>query len=215
MDLSLASIGLSFGAGLASVLSPCVAPVLPIIVTGTERDSRLRPLAIVGGLALTFIAMGVLGSIAGSLVAQHMRTVERIAGAVILLFGALMLADINLFKKLTVFSRVGGGRGRGLLGGLLMGLSLGLVWIPCVGPLLSGVLALVATAGQVSAGVVLLAVYSLGLAIPMLLVAYASQWFRGRFRAVQAFPVAIRIVSGLVLVGFGLWILVNGMVLVV
>ena len=62
MELSLLTIFLVLGAGITSVLSPCVLPVLPIIVTGTERESRWRPIFIVAGLGITFIAMGVVSA---------------------------------------------------------------------------------------------------------------------------------------------------------
>jgi cytochrome c-type biogenesis protein len=215
MELGLASLGLAFVAGLASILSPCVLPVVPIIVTGTERDSAWRPVAIVLGLAATFIAMGVATSLAGAAIASKMLYIERAAGGLIVLFGLLMFLDVNLFKKLAFFQRFqGGGPGNGLLGGLLVGASLGLIWIPCVGPMLSGVLALVATEGKALQGAVLLAVYSAGFGLPMLMAAYASHWFRTRFRAVARFPMALRFVNGTVLVLFGLYILTQGLMII-
>jgi cytochrome c-type biogenesis protein len=101
--------------------------------------------------------------------------------------------------------------GRGRWSGLLLGLSLGLVWIPCVGPMLSGVLALVAAKGSMATGVVLLLVYSLGFAVPMLAVGYGSQALRQRVRLVSSHPVAVRWASGLLLVAFGVVILTRGM----
>lgn len=215
MDLSLASLGLAFVAGLASILSPCVLPVVPIIVTGTDKDSAWRPVTIVLGLAAAFMAMGVATSLAGGAIASKMLYIEKAAGGLIVLFGLLMFLDVNIFKKMSFFQRFQShGPGRGLLGGLLVGASLGLIWIPCVGPMLSGVLALVATDGRVVQGVILLAVYSLGFGIPMLVAAYASHWFRTRFRAVARFPTALRLFSGAVLVLFGLFILTRGLMIV-
>ncbi len=206
---------LAFGAGLASVLSPCVLPVLPLIVTGTDQDSRLRPVSIVGGLAIAFIAMGVLTSMAGSLIAPHIGLMEKTAGVLVLLFGVLMFFDVNPFEKLTFFGRFQDNKPHsGLAGGLVLGASLGLVWIPCVGPMLSSVLAVVASEGQVASGVLMLAVYSLGFAVPMLIVAYASQWFRTRLRSLQRAPVALRMFSGAVLVAFGLYILTQGVMII-
>ena len=90
-------------------------------------------------------------------------------------------------------------------------MTLGLVWIPCVGPMLSGVLTLVATQGSVLSGMLLLAFYSLGFAIPLLIAGYASQSLRQRMRLVNAYHLAVRVVSGLILIGFGLAILNLGM----
>jgi cytochrome c-type biogenesis protein len=214
MDLSLTSLGLVFVAGLASILSPCVLPVVPIIVTGTERDSAWRPVAVVLGLASTFMAMGVATSIAGAAIASKMLYLEKVAGGLIVLFGLLMFLDVNLFKKLAFFQRLpASGPGHGLLGGLLVGASMGLIWIPCVGPMLSGVLALVASEGEAPKGALLLAIYSAGFGLPMLVAAYASHWFRTRFRAVARFPRALRMFSGTVLVLFGLYILTQGLMI--
>ena len=113
-------------------------------------------------------------------------------------------------KRLAWLQRIEVGRG-GRWSGLLLGASLGLVWIPCVGPLLSAVLATVAAEGRLATGVVLLLVYSAGFALPMLAVGYGSQALRQRVRAVAAHPVAVRWGSGLVLVLFGALILKKGM----
>lgn len=197
-------------AGIASVASPCVLPVVPIIVTGTETDHKYRPLLIVLGLSLSFIAMGLLTSLFGGAIAGVMPLLEKGAGVLILVFGLLMLFDINLFKRMTLFSNIRSG-GRGRWSGLVMGLTLGLVWIPCVGPMLAGVLTLVATDGRLSTGLILLVCYSLGFAIPMLLLGYASQSVRKKIKQLNAHPLLIRLLSGGLLIIFGLFILTKGM----
>ncbi|MGB8932472.1 MAG: cytochrome c biogenesis CcdA family protein [Anaeromyxobacteraceae bacterium] len=213
MDLGLSALALSFGAGLASVASPCVLPVVPIIVTGTADEHRSRPALIVTGIALSFIAMGVLSSLFGGVIGPALPLLEKIVGVLVLASGLLMLAGVNLFKRLTFLQRIQV-VGAGPWSGLLLGASLGLVWIPCVGPMLSSVLAMVATQGSLAVGVVLLFAYSLGFAVPMLAVAYGSQALRQRVRAVASHPVAVRWVSGLLLVAFGVVILRKGMLFV-
>ncbi len=210
MELGLSALALSFGAGLASVASPCVLPVLPIIVTGTAEEHRSRPALVVLGIAVSFVVMGVLTSLFGAAVGPAIPALEKVVGVLVIAFGVLMLADVNLFKRLSWFQRIqvqGGGR----WSGLLLGLSLGLVWIPCVGPMLSSVLAMVAAQGTLLAGVSLLLVYSLGFAVPMLAVGYGSQSLRQRVRLVAAHPAVVRWVSGGLLVAFGVLILRKGM----
>jgi cytochrome c-type biogenesis protein len=210
MEIGLSAVALSFGAGLASVASPCVLPVVPIIVAGTADEHRSRPALVVAGISASFVAMGVLTSLFGASVGPALPLLEKVVGVVVVAFGLLLLADVNVFKRLTWLQRIqpsGGGR----WSGLLLGLSLGLVWIPCVGPMLSSVLAMVATRGSLAAGVVLLLVYSLGFAVPMLAVGYGSQALRQRVRALAAHPVAVRWASGLLLVAFGAVILRQGM----
>ena len=210
LELTLTTMLMTTLAGMASIASPCVLPVVPIIVAGTEEDHRIRPLLIVIGLSLSFITMGVVTSLFGGAVAGLMPILEKVAGGMLVLFGVLMLLDINLFKRLTLFSRLTT-RSGGRWSGLLMGLTLGLVWIPCVGPMLAGVLTLVATDGRLSSGIVLLAFYSLGFALPMLLLGYASQAVRLKVRQVNAHPLAIRLFSGGLLIAFGFFILTRGM----
>jgi cytochrome c-type biogenesis protein len=203
------NIALVFSAGVMSVLSPCVLPVVPIVVTGKSDDHRLRPLLIVAGLSLTFVIMGVLSSLFGSFIGPNMRYVEKAAGVLIALFGILLVFNVNFFKHLSFLSQFAG-RSRGGFGGFFLGFTLGIIWIPCVGPMLSSVLAMVATQGKVLSGIGLLFVYSLGFSIPMLIAGYASQFFRTRLRTVGKFPVVINVVSGLILVAFGLFVVFRG-----
>jgi cytochrome c-type biogenesis protein len=210
MSLGLDSVGLAFAAGLASVASPCVLPVVPLLVTGTAEDHRWRPALVVLGLAASFIAMGVAMSLFGGAIGPALPMLEKWVGGLLVLFGLLLVAGLNPFKRLTWLQAIrapGGGR----WSGLLLGASLGLVWIPCVGPILSGVLATVAARGSVAVGVALLGVYAAGFAVPMLAVGYGSQALRQRVRAVAAHPVAVRWASGLVLLAFGGLILKKGM----
>jgi cytochrome c-type biogenesis protein len=210
VDLGASSLALSFGAGLASVASPCVLPVVPLLVAGTAADHRARPALVVAGLATSFVLMGVLTSLFGAAIGPAVPRLEKVVGGLVVIFGLLLLADVNLFKRLGALSRIGAGAG-GPASGLVLGLSLGLVWIPCVGPMLSGVLATVATQGSLATGVVLLLAYSAGFAVPMLLVGYGSQALRQRVRAIAAHPIAVRWASGLLLVAFGAVILRRGM----
>ncbi len=213
MDVGLSSLALTFGAGLASVASPCVLPVVPIIVTGSVAEHRSRPALVVSGIATSFVAMGVASSLAGAAVAPVLPALEKVTGVLVVLFGALLLAGVNPFERLGLLQRIAV-RGEGRWSGLVLGLSLGLVWIPCVGPMLSSVLAMVAARGTLAAGVLLLLVYSLGFAVPMLAVGYGSQALRQRVRGVARHPVAVRWASGLLLVVFGVVILQKGMLFV-
>ncbi len=211
LELSLTTLLMVTFAGLASIASPCVLPMVPIIITGTEDDHKYRPLLIVTGLSFSFILMGVLTSLFAGAVAGVMPTIEKVVGVVVILFGLSMLLGINIFKKLTFFYKAQQFQSKGKWSGLILGMTLGIIWIPCVGPMLSGVLALVATQGQLTSGLILLAFYSLGFSIPMLLAGYASQTIRHKIRAVNAHPMAIRLVSGLLLIIFGYYILTAGM----
>ncbi|NLG15834.1 MAG: cytochrome c biogenesis protein CcdA [Fibrobacter sp.] len=204
------SILLVFAAGLTSVFSPCVLPVIPIVVAGKADDHRLRPILIVAGLATTFILMGVVSSLFGAAIGPKMVYVEKIAGFFIILFGLLFMLNVNLFKYLGFISQFAS-RSRGNLSGYFLGFTLGIVWIPCVGPMLSSVLATVASDGKLLNGVFLLLIYSAGFAVPMLIAGYASQFFRTHIKAAGKYPRVINVVSGLVLILLGGIITFKGM----
>jgi len=211
VDVGIGSAAMAFGAGLASVASPCVLPVVPVVVTGTAADHRSRPALVVAGIAASFVTMGVLTSLFGAVVGPLLPSLEKVTGVLVIAFGLLLLADVNPFKRLGWLQRLGPKGAGGPWSGLVLGLSLGLVWIPCVGPMLSSVLAMVATHGRLLTGVVLLVAYSLGFAVPMLAVGYGSLALRQRIRSVAAHPVAVRWASGLLLVAFGVVVLRRGM----
>lgn len=214
LELSAATLFMVTFAGVASIASPCVLPMVPIIITGTNDDHKYRPLLIVIGLSLSFIMMGVLTSLFAGAVAGVMPVAEKVVGVVVILFGLSMLFGINVFKKFTFFYKAQQFQSKGTWSGLILGMTLGVIWIPCVGPMLSGVLALVATQGQLTSGLVLLTFYSLGFSIPMLLAGYASQSIRHKIRAVNSHPMAIRLISGVLLIVFGYYILTAGMLVI-
>jgi|WetSurMetagenome_2_1015567.scaffolds.fasta_scaffold49698_6 cytochrome c-type biogenesis protein len=203
------NMAMVFAAGLASVLSPCVLPVVPIIVTGSDNDHKLRPVMIIAGLTLMFVIMGAISSLFGTIIGPKMTYVNKAAGILIVLFGILLIFNVNLFKHLSFFSQFAQ-KSRGKTGGFILGLTLGIIWIPCVGPMLSSVLALVASHGKVLYGILFLFIYSAGFAIPMLIAGYAAQFFRKRFRKIGKFPIMINIGSGLILIAFGAMILFKG-----
>jgi cytochrome c-type biogenesis protein len=209
MDLGITNILMSLGAGLASVLSPCVLPVVPVIVAGAEKEDRLRPLLIVLGLSLTFMAMGAVSSLFGAMLVGRTRTIELFGAAVILIMGVLVLFDLNIFKRMHRLSSIRV-KGEGRLGGIILGMALGLVWVPCIGPMLSSILTMVGTGGQLGRGIVLLGCYSLGLAIPMLALAYSSHLLQNKVRALAQHGTVLRYVSGGILIAFGLYSILIG-----
>ncbi len=203
------NIALVFAAGLTSVLSPCVLPVLPIVVTGNSSDHKFRPLLIVSGLSMTFILMGILSSLFGGFIGSKMIYVEKIAAVLIVITGLFLLMNINVFKHLSFLSQYAQKSG-GRFGGFFLGFTLGVIWIPCVGPMLSSVLAIVATQGKVFNGIFLLFIYSIGFSIPMLIAGYASQFFRTRFKGISKHAKLINVGSGLILVALGAFIYFKG-----
>ena len=199
-----------FGAGFVSILSPCVLPVIPIVVAGRGDDHKLRPILIAAGISFSFITMGVLSSLFGSLIGRFIFHLEKIAAVLIIISGLLMIFNVNLFKSMSFFSNIAAGS-RGRFNGFFLGAVLGLVWIPCVGPILGSVLAMVASKGAVVYGILYLLIYSAGFSIPMIAAGYASHFFRKKISVVSGHQRIIGIVSGILLVSIGILILKIGM----
>jgi len=209
VDLALSNIFLAVGAGLASVLSPCVLPVIPVIAAGAEKQDRLRPLLIVAGLSLTFMAMGAISSLFGALLIGRTRYIEQAGGLIILAIGLMVLFDVSIFKRLYKLSNIPVSA-EGRFSGLVLGMALGIIWVPCIGPMLSSILTMVGTSGELAKGVALLGFYSLGLAFPLLAVAYSSHALQRRLTAVARHEAIVRYLTGGILVAFGLYTLIIG-----
>lgn len=209
MDFSIVTLFMAVGAGLASVLSPCVLPVIPIIMAGAEREDRFRPLIVVTGLAISFMAMGAVSSLFGALLIGKTRYIEIAGSAIIVIMGLMVMFDLSVFKRFYQLSNIRV-NGEGRIGALVLGLSLGVIWVPCVGPFLSSTLTMVATSGQLVTGIALLGFYSLGLAIPMLIVGYSSQLLQNKIKGVLRHDTALRYITGGTLVIFGLYLIISG-----
>lgn len=198
------NILMAVGAGLASVLSPCVLPVIPIIMAGAETRDRFRPLLLVIGLSISFMVMGALSSLFGSLLVGKTRYIELAGAIIITIMGFMVILDLNIFKRFYKLASIRV-EDKGRFGGLLLGMSLGLVWVPCVGPFLSSILTMVGTSGQLAQGVTLLGLYSIGMGIPMLILGYSSQILQNRIKGVLQHESILRYVTGGILVAFGLY----------
>lgn len=212
---------LVFLAGIATVATPCVLPILPAVLSGSV-GSRLRPLAIVTGMSITFTIMGLLVSAAASYgyFTEYLRWFSIF---IIIGMGAVMVDDdlnseyvkisssiINFFRER--FSFIGTITSRanpeGVIGGLFLGMSLGILWIPCVGPILSSVFTVVAESSAGTAGIydglILLLIYSLGVSLPMLIIAYSGKSVSNKVRWFSKRSHFFKKLSGLILILVGL-----------
>ena len=183
MSISIAQLGLSMTAGSLTTLSPCVFPILPLVVGGAMQDNRLAPVAMGAGMVTAFALMGILVGALGAALGIDSDTI-RIAGAVLLIaFGVVMLVPTlnnrftHLMTPLAGFANQASSRveGGSLAGAFVLGALLGMVWSPCSGPLLASALALVATKGNAADGAIILGMFGLGAAIPLVAIAYASR----------------------------------------
>jgi cytochrome c-type biogenesis protein len=233
--VSLASFAASFGAGLVSVLSPCVLPLMPAylsLLSGVSVDSlrdvsaraelRSRVLrgcaGFVGGFSAVFIALGAtattmsraLRSFALDVGGWHI-TLATVAGVLIIAMG-LHLVGVVRIAALYRDTRFGQRFvPKSPLGTFVVGAAFAAGWVPCVGPILGGVYTLAASHDTVGAGIALLAVYSLGLALPFFAAAWSLDWFFATFAAAKRWFRAIEVASGVVLVAVGALVMTNGL----
>ncbi|WMW24080.1 cytochrome c biogenesis CcdA family protein [Methanolobus sediminis] len=195
----------SFFAGIVSVLSPCVLPLLPIVLAYSTGNSKLRPLAIIAGLTLSFTIMGVAASAFGEYFLPYLGELRIIAELIIIFMGISMLMQKDVFASLSQYTGKIHAEGKGLIGGLVIGVSLGIVWIPCVGPILASILTLVALEGDVFYGAGLLFIYAMGFAIPMLIIAYSAKLSGDRLSKISEYDIELKKGAGIVLIIVGLW----------
>lgn len=191
IDAPLALLG-----GVLTIASPCVLPILPIVLGGALQDRadgqrHARPLFIVAGFVISFAALGMLLASASQHVVLARETLRYAGLAILAVLGVAMLWKapyawlMNRLSALVSSVLPAGGEARaGNLGGMLLGMSLGAVWTPCAGPVLASILVLVAQAQDLGRSAGLLLLYAIGAGIPMLLIAYGGQFVRARIRAV-------------------------------
>lgn len=211
-------LALAVAAGGLTTLSPCVFPLLPLVVGGSLQGHRAGPLAMGLGMTLSFALIGLIVGLAGPALGIDGDSVRTAGGWLLLTLGAVMLVPAlnERFTRLMAplasgADQLSGKLNAGSLGGaLLLGALLGLVWSPCSGPLLAAALTLVASEGGALRGTLILGAFGAGAATPLVLAAYAS---RAGFATARSWVLAhaktMKNAFGLLLVLLGLAILLG------
>jgi cytochrome c-type biogenesis protein len=211
-----ASLGLfvAFAAGLLSFLSPCVLPLVPSYIgflTGMSlpemavrrRVALLHALLFVLGFSLVFMVLGASATALGRALNYYQQWLQRIGGVLIILFGLVCLGVIRapfLGQERRVQMEQ---KPVGFLGSALVGMAFGAGWTPCIGPVLGAILGLAATTQDLSRGLLLLAMYSAGLAVPFLIAAVALDAFLDWFQRFRRYLPWVMRASGALLILVG------------
>lgn len=190
----------AFLAGIVTVLSPCILPILPIILTSTIGDvnvGKSRPFGVVVGFILSFTFFTLFLSTIVRLSGISADSIRFVSVFVIAVFGISLLIPQfqllveKLFSKLAGFAPNGQNK-TGFTGGLVIGFSVGLLWTPCVGPILASVISLAITGTVTFDAFLITLAYSLGTAIPMFLIMMGGQnvlkrvpWLLNNLRTIQ------------------------------
>jgi cytochrome c-type biogenesis protein len=211
-----ATLGLfvAFAAGLLSFLSPCVLPLVPSYIGfltgmslpemgGRRRVALGHALLFVLGFSLVFVLLGASATALGRALNYYQLWLQRIGGVLIIGFGLVCLGVIKLGflsqeRRVQVEQKP-----VGYLGSALVGMAFGAGWTPCIGPVLGAILGLAATAHDLSRGMLLLAAYSAGLAVPFLVAAVALDAFLDWFQRFRRYLPWVMRVSGVLLVFVG------------
>ena len=210
--LTLAPTALAFVAGLLSILSPCVLPLVPIVFGTAASEHRLGPVALAAGVTLSFVAIGLFVATVGLSLGIDGDSI-RTASAIVLALAGLFLATPSLQARLALAggqvsnwadARIERLKAGGLAGQFGVGLLLGAVWSPCAGPTLGAASALAAQGGTAAAAALTMASFGVGAALPLALVGIASRAGFMRWRGAALLGgKTLKTVMGLLLVVLG------------
>lgn len=216
------SILLAFSAGLLSFLSPCVLPLVPAYVsyiTGSSieelKDDKAKLFTLynsfgfVIGFSIIFVLMGISITFLGKLLITHKDLFRRIGGTLIVIFGihTIGIFKVKLFyreKRFLCFDKI-----RGPFSSVIMGMAFAAGWTPCIGPILSSILIYATSMNSIGKGVLLLVMYSLGLAVPFILTAMAIGSFIKQFKKFSKYLPMISRISGILMIIMGIMIFMN------
>ena len=224
-EASNVSIFIAFAAGLLSFVSPCVLPLIPSYITfitglsfedfKEENRAAVRKLTIVHslifilGFSIVFVALGASATAIGNILGRYKEVIRIVGGIVVIVFGIHITGLINLKfleseKKVHIRNKPAG-----YIGTLLVGITFGAGWTPCIGPILGSILYIAINMKTVYSGVLLLTAYSLGLGVPFFLSSLAINSFLAYFEKFRKYIKAVTVVSGVFLVIIGLLIVSN------
>jgi len=211
----MATTALAFLAGVLSTLSPCVLPLLPIVLGTALSEHRAGPLALAAGLALSFVAIGLTVATVGFAIGIDAGIFRMVAGVLLIVIGVVLLTP-RLQAQFALAAgpvgnfaeqRFGGFSTAGLGGQFAVGLLLGAVWSPCVGPTLGAASVLASQGKDLGAVALTMLAFGIGAALPLVLLGLVSREAMLRWRArLIAAGQRGKLVMGIVLAATGLMI---------
>jgi cytochrome c-type biogenesis protein len=197
-------------AGVVTIAAPCTLPVLPILLgASVGRSDRLRPVMIALGFVISFSVVALLLSAITRIFEFDPNVLRNGATILLLGFGVLMIWPAPFeWMSIRINGLVNAGPARniaprrGAFGGFVLGTTLGLIWTPCAGPVLGSILTIVATSRDTAWASMLLVVYAIGAAIPMLAIAYGGQAVTTRIGSVARISPRLQQGFGVVVIAF-------------
>ncbi len=219
----------AFFAGLVSFLSPCVLPLVPGYVSlisgvGVEelkapqahlmRRVMVNSIGFILGFSVIFVTEGLAATSLGSALGMYKHTLARVAGVLIIIFG-LHLTGIFKIKALYTDARLHSVKGSStLIGAFVIGFAFAFGWTPCLGPILTAILTVASEQDTVAKGGILLAVYSLGLAVPFLLTSLLMERFLKFYSRFRSHMHALEVASGALMIVLGVLLVMGRLTLI-
>jgi cytochrome c-type biogenesis protein len=219
----------AFVAGLISFLSPCVLPLVPGYVSlisgaGVEelkspqaqlmRRVMVNSIGFILGFSVVFITLGAISTEIGQVAARYKHTLSIVAGVVIIVFG-LHLTGLFQIKWLLQDTRLHSLKGNStLLGAFVVGFAFAFGWTPCLGPILTVILGFASQEDTLAKGILLLAVYSLGLSVPFLLTSLLMERFLKFYSRFRSHMHALEVASGGLLIALGILLVIGRFTLI-
>jgi cytochrome c-type biogenesis protein len=219
----------AFFAGLISFLSPCVLPLVPGYVSlisgaGVEelkspqaqlmRRVMVNSVGFILGFSVVFVTLGAISTEIGQIAARYKHTLSIVAGVVIIIFG-LHLTGIFQIKWLLQDARLHNVKGSStVIGAFVIGFAFAFGWTPCLGPILTVILGFASQEDTLVKGILLLAVYSLGLAVPFLLTSLLMERFLKFYSRFRSHMHALEVASGGLLIALGVLLVIGRFTLI-
>lgn len=219
----------AFLAGLVSFLSPCVLPLVPgyvSLISGAGVDElkaaqgqlmrrvMVNSVGFILGFSVVFVTLGAISTEVGQIAAQYKHTLSIVAGVVIILFG-LHLTGIFKIKALYTDARLHSVKGSNTpYGAFVIGFAFAFGWTPCLGPILTVILGFASQEDTLVKGIILLAVYSLGLAVPFLLTSVLMERFLKFYSRFRSHMHALEVASGGLMIALGILLVLGRFTLI-
>lgn len=217
----------AFIAGLLAFVSPCILPLVPVYISlmsskAIYRSENIRiserlylflnSIFFVLGFSVIFIILGSTATIIGQALQDYSGIIARIGGVILIIFGLqymglFKIRFLNIEKRFSVPST----RATGYLSSFVIGIIFSFGWIPCVGMILSGILLLASQLDTLLQGIVLLAVFSLGLGLPFILASIFIGFFSKILKKINRHLNVVSIISGIFLVALGIVFITDSM----
>ncbi len=197
----------AFLAGLLTIAAPCTLPLLPVLLgTSFGKTNKLRPVFIVLGFVIVFTIAAVVLSLLAKYAGLDADVVRNIGIFILAIFGLLLIwskpFELLAVKLTPLISKVSvkvGVGDKGNFSALLLGMTLGLVWTPCAGPVLASILTLIALQKDLLAAAILLLFYSLGVGVPMFIIAYGGQYISEKVSIISKYSVLLQQIFGVLI----------------